>query len=115
MSIKGVTVTVKRPSGLTSDRFNNLIPSKATSETVDNVLISPGATNDLEAARPDGVQVAYTLHFPKGYTGVLEDCIITLPSPWSCDCNVIGNPTPYIDANTPTPWDMPVEVEYAHG
>lgn len=113
--IRGVTVEVLRPTAGTADRFGNAVPGTPASEQVDNVLVSPGVTADLEASRPEGVNVAFTLHFPKGYTSSLEGCDITLPAPWSCTCHVIGNPTPYIDANTPTQWHMPVEVEVAHG
>ena len=112
--IKGVSVTVKRPSSTTDDRFGNPVVTY-TDETVNNVLVSPGATADLEAARPDGVTVDMTLHFPKSYTNTLEGCRVVLPAPWSATYDVIGAPSPYIDVNTPTPWHMPVEVTAAHG
>ena len=121
--IKGVSVTVKTPKQVMTnttpkkpvlDRFGNATYTYS-SKTVDNVLVAPGATRDLEAARPEGVTVAYTLHFPKSYTDSLEGCIITLPSPWAGDYRVIGDPRCYIDADTPTPWHTPVEVEAAHG
>ena len=112
--IKGVSVTVKRPSSNADDRFGNPVVTY-TDETVVNVLVSPGATTDLEAARPDGVTVDMTLHFPKSYTQSLEGCKVVLPDPWSGTYDVIGAPSPYIDANTPTPWHMPVEVRVAHG
>ena len=59
--------------------------------------------------------VAYSLHFPKGYDGPLENCLVELPEPWAGRYRVIGDPRPYIDADTPTPWHLPVEVEAAHG
>jgi len=83
--------------------------------TVDDVLIAPGATESLEASRPEGVQVAYTLHFPKTFSGTLEGCEVVLPAPWAGTYRVIGCPSPYMDENTPTRWHMPVEVEAAHG
>lgn len=119
--ISGVTVTVTHPTIATSgnvkqtDRFGNYVQGTPTTETVNDVLVSPGATSDLEASRPDGVTVAYTLHFPKSYTGSLEGCAVTLPEPWAGTYHVIGDPRQYIDANTPTKWHMPVEVEAAHG
>lgn len=112
--IKGVSVTVHSPSSTETDRFGNPIVTFAD-ETVNDVLVSPGATQDLEASRPDGVKVAYTLHFPKTFTGALEGCEITLPDPWAGRYRVVGAPGRYIDANTPTRWNMPVEVEAAHG
>ena len=115
MPMKGISVTVLRPSAATLDRFGNEVPGEPTRETVADVLIGPGATSDLEASRPEGVQVAYTLHFPKSYTDSLEGCEIELPAPWQGVYRVIGNPGRYMDANTPTRWNMPVEVEAAHG
>lgn len=112
--IRGVTVIVKAPASNGVDRFGNPVTAFESS-TVENVLVSPGATADLEASRPEGVTVSYTLHFPKTFTGDLEGCVVTLPEPWAGDFAVIGSPGRYIDANTPTPWDMPVEVAAAHG
>ena len=113
--IRGVEVTVMRPHVEGTDRFNNHVYGMTGGESVGNVLVSPGATADLEASRPEGVTVDFTLHFPKGYDADLEGCDVVLPAPWSCTCHVVGNPTPYIDVDTPTPWHMPVEVEVAHG
>ena len=113
--IKGVQVTVRRPSSTANDRLGNPVKTWTT-ETVTDVLVSPGATADLDASRPEGVSVAYTLHFPKSYAGgALEGCQVVLPAPWSGTYDVVGAPGPYIDADTPTRWHMPVEVGEAHG
>lgn len=114
--ISGTTVTVLRSVAGLKDRFGN--PTKYTEESeVADVLVSPGATEDLEASRPEGVAVAFTLHFPKTFTGSLEGCTVVLPEPWANKdgYRVIGDPRPYMDANTPTRWNRPVEVEAAHG
>lgn len=111
-----ISVELQRPSKTGTDRFNNAT-YEYTTETVDGVLVVPGATMELEAARPEGVNVAYTLHFPKDYVERLEGCFVTLPAPWSGTYRVIGNPGQYMRDNTPSllPWGMPVEVEDAHG
>lgn len=96
------------------DRFGNVIYTSSKT-VVDDVLVSPGSTSDLDASRPEGVEVAYSLHFPKTFNGELEGCDIVLPSPWGGTYHVIGKPKPYIDANTPTRWHIPCEVEAAHG
>lgn len=114
MMIKGASVVVRSFTQTGVDRFNNPVV-EATETVVDNVLIAPGTTEDLEASRPEGVQVAYSLHFPKSFVGSLEGCEVTLPAPWGGTYRVIGNPGAYMDANTPTQWHMPVEVEVAHG
>ena len=115
--IRGVDVIVVRPGSPSTDRFGNAVAGEPARETVHDVLVQPGATSDLEAARPQGVAVAYTLHFPKGYTASLEGCSVELPAPWAVDggYRVIGDPRPYMDANTPGRWNRPVEVEEAHG
>lgn len=113
--ISGVTVTVLRPNTSGVDRFNNPIAAEPPRETVSNVLVVPGATEDLAASRPEGVSVAYTLHFPKSYTSDLEGCSVELPQPWSGVYAVVGKPGRYILKNTPTAWDMAVEVGAAHG
>lgn len=112
--IKGVTVTVRRPSTNGTDRFGNPVKTWTT-ETVKNVLVSPGSTLDMEASRPEGVTVDLSLHFPKTFNKPLEGCEVVLPAPWAGAYKVIGAPTPYSDADTPTPWHMPVEVVAAHG
>ena len=119
--ISGVAVTVHHPTvsvvdaQVQRDRFGNVVHGQPVDETVGNVLVSPGATADLEAARPEGVRVDYTLHFPRGYSQDLEGCSVTLPAPWSQTVRVIGKPKPYIGVDTPTPWNLPVECEVAHG
>ena len=113
--IKGVTITAQLPITWHYDRYNNKVVDEYNDITVNNVLIVPGATTDLEASRPEGVRVAFTLHFPKTFTGSLEYALVTLPEPYGGTYRVIGNPRPYMEANTPTPWNMPVEVEEIHG
>lgn len=113
--ITGTTIKVLRPGATTVDRFGNAVKPTYNEETVHNVLIAPGATQDLDASRPEGVSVAFTLHFPKTYTKTLERCLVRLPKPWGGEYRVIGQPNQYMDINTPTKWHMPVEVEVAHG
>lgn len=114
--MQGASVIVHAPTAATVDRFGN-VESTWTSYTVDDVLIAPGATADLEASRPEGVQVAFTLHFPKTWTQPLEGCEVELPAPWDAGnpYQVIGSPAAYMGENTPTRWHMQAEVESAHG
>jgi hypothetical protein len=112
--MKGTSITLRTPSGTELDRFGNE-QHMFIESTVDDVLIVPGPTELLEASRPEGVQVAYTLHFPKTFSGSLAGCEVELPTPWTGVYRVIGEPGRYMDANTPTRWNMPVEVEKAYG
>ena len=111
--IRGVSVTVLTPNQTGVDRLKNPVYGQPIPTTVDNVLVAPSATSDLEAARPDGVNVALTLHFPKTFSGDLRGCEIEIPNYGKY--RVIGEPKPYLVDNTPTDWWMPVEVEACHG
>lgn len=112
MAMRGIEVTVLRPTR-TTDRLGNEVDGEPEREQVENVLVAPGPTADMEASRPDGVTVALTLHFPKTYTASLEGCSVELPEPWEGAYHVIGNPMPYM--RSPGQWNRPVEVEMAHG
>ena len=113
--IKGRSVTVLTPAVASTDRFGEPVYGDHTSQIVDNVLIAPGATQDLEASRPDGVTVALTLHFPKTFTGDLRGCSVVLTGQFAGTYRVIGDPKPLQDENTPIAWHMPVEVEVVYG
>lgn len=113
--LSGLTATVLRPVEGESDRLGNPTVSQWEPEAVDGVLVAPGATSDMEAARPEGATVALTLHFPRTFSGSLRGCRVELPAPYAGTYRVIGDPRPYIDANCPTTWHMPVEVEAADG
>lgn len=81
-------------------------------ETVQNVLVCPGATADSATnARPDTDRVAYTLAFPKGYDKSLRNCRVVIGGR---EYRVMGDPQPCRE-NCPTRWWMRVEVERADG
>lgn len=113
--ISGRTVTVYTPTSAGVDRFGEPITGTPTETQVQNVLVVPGATADLEASRPDGVTVALTLHFPKTFAGDLRGCEVGITGEYSGTYRVIGEPLPYQIENTPTAWRMPVEVERVNG
>lgn len=75
-------------------------------------VVCPGATADMDASRPDGVTVAYTLHFPKAYEGDLRGCSIEVRG---VRYNVVGDPQRTTDAATPGNYNMAVEVTRADG
>lgn len=114
MAITGIEITVLRPQ-MTKDRLGNEVEGALERESVANVLLVPGATADMQASRPAGVSVAFTLHFPKSFEGSLEGCSIELPPPWGGIYKVVGDPQPYMNHMVPGAWNRPVEVEAAHG
>lgn len=101
----------------TRDALGNDIVAYATPADVANVLVQPGPCAELDSARPEGVTVAFTLHFPKTWVGDLRGALVTLPAPWAWGnpYRVVGNPEPWMDANCPTDWHMPVEVTATDG
>lgn len=111
--IRGEKVTV-----VTRERIGTLpgnTPQYGDVETVvDNVLVAPGTGDDVVGSiRPDGVKVAWTLHFPKTYTGSLRGARVKVRGGDARP--VIGDPAPYTLANTPTRWWMPVQLEDVEG
>lgn len=115
--ISGTTVEVLRPGLGTVDRFNDIVPGEPASESVDGVLVADPTTEDLEAARQFGASISFVIHIPKAYTADLEGCTVNLPEPWANDggYRVVGAPFPYMDANTPTPWNRAAMLEAVHG
>lgn len=105
------SVTVLRPVADRDDLGEPAFEDPERDE-VSGVLVQPGATSDLDATRPNGVRVALTLHFPKGYGRPLRGCSIELRGEVF---DVVGDPSPYTEGNVPVPWTMPVEVSRSDG
>lgn len=117
MTISGRTISVELRQWGARDDFGNDIESYAAPIAVDNVAIQPGRCEDLDTARPEGVLVALTLHFPKTWTQSLRGARVTITGRWAGTYSVIGDPVPYDEQNCPplVPWNMPVEVERVDG
>lgn len=112
--LSGIAVTVLRPVEGAADRLGNPTHTYVP-ETVADVLVQPGVTDDLDADRPEGDTAALTLHFPKTYAGTLRGCAVVLPPPWEGEWRVVGDPLPYMAANCPTRWNRAVQVVMADG
>ncbi len=110
--LRGCEVEVLRRSAGALDAHGNAAPGEWAAETVQNVLPQPGGTSDLDAARPNGAAVAMTFHFPKSYAGSLKGCRIAYGGR---EYRVIGDPRPYLAADTPGEWDRAVECEACDG
>lgn len=104
------TVTVLRPS-VERDDLGEITEGEPTREEV-RCVVCPGATSDMDATRPEGVTVAYTLHFPKTYAGSLRGCSVEVRG---TRCDVVGDPQRTTEAATPGPWNLTVEVTRADG
>ena len=109
--IQGEAVTVIR-TGRVLDELGEPTYGEDAREEVESVVVAPGATADLDASRPEGVTVAYTLHFPKTYAGSLRGCSVEVRG---TRYDVVGDPQRTTEAATPGPWNMAVEVARADG
>lgn len=109
--ISGETVTVRNVEQA-FDELGEPTVATVTETAVDNVVVCPGATADLDSTRPNGVTVAYTLCFPKGADVSLKDANVTVRG---TDYKVVGDPKRYTEANTPGPWNLTCEVTRTDG
>jgi len=105
--ITGETVTVYTWAVTGEDGYNMPVVTE-TQATVGNVLVAPGPRSDLGAERPDADRIAWTLHFPKTFTGSLAGARVSVRGGEPLE--VVGDPQPYTDANTPGDWNRPVEL-----
>ncbi len=97
-----------------AEEFDDLGQPTGAAESREEVdcIVSPGATADLDATRPNGVTVAFTAHFPKGWQGSLRGACVELRGR---RYRVVGDPQPYTAANTPGGFNMPAELEAVDG
>lgn len=103
-------VAVIRPT-VERDDLGEPLEAGASREEV-RCVVCPGSTSDLGAERPNGVRIAYTLHFPKTYKGDLRGCSVEVRG---IRYDVVGDPQRTAEAATPGPWNMAVEVARADG
>lgn len=103
-------VVVVRPT-VERDDLGEPVEAGASREEV-CCVVCPGATSDMDATRPEGVAVAYTLHFPKTYAGSLRGCSVEVRGE---AYDVVGDPQRTTEAATPGPFDMAVEVTRSDG
>lgn len=111
----GTTVSVELRRRSSRDSFGNTVEEYENPVDVANVLVTPGACEDLNSTRPEGVKVALTLHMPKEWASRMRGARVSLSGPWDGVYRVVGDPMPYMDENCPTAWHMPVEVERTDG
>lgn len=117
--IAGEAVTVLTPSVGYDEHMEEVETWER--EEVQNVLVAPGSTSDVEeSARPDGTRAVFTLGFPKTFCKSLRGCRVVVRCPAGGDeaehtYAVIGDPQPYTPENVPGPWNYTAEVEAVDG
>lgn len=109
--IQGEAVTVIRRETV-RDELGEPVEVVETREELADVVVAPGATEDLDESRPEGVSVAFTLCFPKTYDESLRGCSVVVRG---TEYDVVGDPQHYTEGNTPGPWNLTVEVGRVDG
>ena len=110
--IRGTDVQVVRRTQTATDEMGEPIFA-TTVETVHNVLWHPATTDEIdETVRMYGVSCEISLDFPKDYGQPLEGCSVRVDGR---EFRVLGDPLPYMAANTPTPWHRTVRAARADG
>lgn len=80
---------------------------------VAGALVAPGSTSALGGStRPDGVEVAYTVHFPKSFDASLRGARVQVRGELF---EVVGDPRPYARDLCPGAWWMQAEVRRVQG
>ncbi len=88
-------------------------PVGTGSEVVEcEAVVAPGSTSELDASRPNGCKVSYTIHMPKTWERSLRGATVEVRGK---SYRVVGDPQPYTAANVPGAYGMPVEVEAVDG
>ena len=111
--LQGEQVVVERVVSPGVDAFGDPLPGQWVPEMVYDVLVAPGGRTDLDATRPEGVEVKWTLHFPKGYPATLRGARVVVRG--QEPAFVVGDPQHYTAENTPGAWSMPVELTAVRG
>ena len=111
--LQGEQVVVERVVSPGVDAFGDPLPGQWVPEMVYDVLVAPGGRTDLDASRPEGVEVKWTLHFPKGYPATLRGARVVVRG--LEPAFVVGDPQHYTAENTPGAWSMPVELTAVRG
>lgn len=109
--IKGEPVTVIVPS-IEEDVLGEPAYGDPQRLPVGNVVVSPGPTADLDASRPNGVTVDYSLGFPKSFAFGLRGCRVEVRG---VEYAVVGDPQRHTPQNTPGDWNLTVEVTRCDG
>ena len=111
--IRGETVYVRSDVESGTDPFGAPVIEAGALDEVSNVVVAPADPSDIaDSVRPDGVKVAYTLHFPKSFTGDLRGLMVKVRGEWF---RVVGDPQRYTDENVPGQWNMAVKVARSDG
>lgn len=106
--IKGTKIVYISKSQIGVDEFKRPIYEEV-GEEVENVLISPGSTDDIISTQDlEGKKAIYTLGIPKGDTHDWENAVVEF---YGKRWKTYGFPLEAEPANVPLAWNKKVMVE----
>lgn len=106
--IKGSTIKYVTKKEIGKDGFNKPIYEEKTEE-IENVLISPGSSDDIVSSQDlDGKKAVYTLGIPKGDVHEWENAEVEF---FGKRWKTYGIPLECDPANVPLDWNKKVMVE----
>lgn len=97
--------------GYTTDALGEVTETEENYSNAD-VLVCPVSTENLAETRPDGDEVAFNIHFRKGWSVPLRGALIELRGE---RYRVDGDPQALTVENCPTPFNLKVRVVRADG
>lgn len=111
--MRGETITLIHRTKTGEDPGGGIIWD-TSEETVEDVLIQDSRQSNLtDGIRPDGIQVAKTIHMPRAWPyRSLRGAKARIGG---VEYTVIGDPRPYTGGMTPTRWNLTVELADTRG
>lgn len=111
--IKGSRIEIHSPIETDTDTFNIPTTKWGLEAVLGDVLAAPASTQDVEGTiRPNGDEITMDFYIPKTYTASLRGRQIHHQGGIY---EVIGDPQPYPEENTPTRWNRVVHARKIEG
>lgn len=111
--IKGSRIEIHSPIETGTDTFNIPTTKWGLEAVLGDVLAAPASTQDVEGTiRPNGDEITMDFYIPKTYTASLRGRQIHHQGNIY---EVIGDPQPYPEENTPTRWNRVAHARKIEG
>lgn len=111
--LKGSRIEIHSPIETGTDTFNIPTTKWGLEAVLGDVLAAPASTQDVEGTiRPNGDEITMDFYIPKTYTASLRGRQIRHQGNIY---EVIGDPQPYPEGNTPTRWNRVVHARKIEG
>ncbi len=111
--LKGNRIEIHSPIETGTDTFNIPTTKWGLEAVLGDVLAAPASTQDVEGTiRPNGDEIIMDFYIPKTYTASLRGRQIHYQGGIY---EVIGDPQPYPEENTPTRWNRVVHARKIEG